>query len=309
MRSSEAGTRTRLTAAEIADLEGAIAKEIEEGNEPTDPKGTFAKGGEHYRPAPARPTSPPAARSAATTAAGPRPATGDVRHRRAAAPRSSPRRTAVRRRARRTPRRRDAAPGGPAAGGAASEPSQYDNPEARAPRGERCIISFGRNGGPPMLPNGFYNNNYQIVQTADARGDRGRDGPRRARSSALNANHRTDDVRPWLRRLHRLVGGRHPGGRDHQLPARSQAYQGAWKNLKVTERFTRVGPDRLLYEFKVEDPTVVGRSPGAASTSSARQRPGLRIRLPRGQLRHGTSSPGRELMKTGPRDVRRTVRR
>ena len=42
---------------------------------------------------------------------------------------------------------------------------------SRTPRsrgaGERCIISFGRNGGPPMLANGFYNNNYQFVQTPD----------------------------------------------------------------------------------------------------------------------------------------------
>jgi hypothetical protein len=33
-------------------------------------------------------------------------------------------------------------------------------------------------------------------------------------------------------------------------------YQGAWENLKVTERFTRVAPDRLHYKFTVEDPSV-----------------------------------------------------
>ncbi|HEX3367208.1 hypothetical protein, partial [Phenylobacterium sp.] len=36
----------------------------------------------------------------------------------------------------------------------------------------------------------------------------------------------------------------------------AQAYFGAWKTLKVTERFTRVGKDRLLYRFTVEDPSV-----------------------------------------------------
>jgi hypothetical protein len=36
---------------------------------------------------------------------------------------------------------------------------QYDNPENR-PLAERCIMSFGSNAGPPMLPNYFYNNNY-----------------------------------------------------------------------------------------------------------------------------------------------------
>ena len=44
---------------------------------------------------------------------------------------------------------------------------QYDNPENR-PLAERCIMSFGSNAGPPMLPNYFYNNNYTIVQTPDA---------------------------------------------------------------------------------------------------------------------------------------------
>jgi len=56
--------------------------------------------------------------------------------------------------------------------GAATSPSPampagsgaFDTYERRS-LGERCIISFGRNGGPPMLANGFYNNNYQIVQT------------------------------------------------------------------------------------------------------------------------------------------------
>ncbi len=31
---------------------------------------------------------------------------------------------------------------------------------------------------------------------------------------------------------------------------------GSWKNLKVTERFTRVSAGRVLYQFKVEDPSI-----------------------------------------------------
>ena len=42
----------------------------------------------------------------------------------------------------------------------------YDHPESR-PLPERCIMSYGSNAGPPMLPNYGYNNNYTIVQTAD----------------------------------------------------------------------------------------------------------------------------------------------
>src|ERR671920_1917433 len=44
---------------------------------------------------------------------------------------------------------------------------EFDHPELR-PNAERCLTSFGRNAGPPMLPNYFYNNNYTIVQTKDA---------------------------------------------------------------------------------------------------------------------------------------------
>jgi hypothetical protein len=33
-----------------------------------------------------------------------------------------------------------------------------------------------------------------------------------------------------------------------------QAFMGSWKNLKVTEWFTRVSPTRINYRFQVEDP-------------------------------------------------------
>ena len=43
---------------------------------------------------------------------------------------------------------------------------EFDHPEMR-PLADRCMLSFGSNAGPPMLPNYFYNNNYTIVQTKD----------------------------------------------------------------------------------------------------------------------------------------------
>jgi hypothetical protein len=43
---------------------------------------------------------------------------------------------------------------------------EFDHPEMR-PLADRCLLSFGSNAGPPMLPNYFYNNNYTIVQTPD----------------------------------------------------------------------------------------------------------------------------------------------
>src|SRR5207247_10655599 len=43
----------------------------------------------------------------------------------------------------------------------------YDDPERR-PLGERCLLGFGSTSGPPVLPNYFYNNLHQIVQTPDS---------------------------------------------------------------------------------------------------------------------------------------------
>ena len=54
---------------------------------------------------------------------------------------------------------REQRPGSRAAGA-------YDDPERR-PLGERCLLGFGSTSGPPALPNYFYNNLHQIVQTKD----------------------------------------------------------------------------------------------------------------------------------------------
>src|SRR5215831_14528094 len=43
-------------------------------------------------------------------------------------------------------------------------PGSYDDPERR-PLGERCLLGFGSTSGPPALPDYFYNNLHQIVQT------------------------------------------------------------------------------------------------------------------------------------------------
>lgn len=129
----------------------------------------------------------------------------------------------------------------------------YDSYETR-PLGERCIIGFGRNSGPPMYANGFYNNNYQIVQTPDhvvILVEMNHD----ARIVRLHSEHRTDNVRPWF-------GDSIGWWEDNTLVVETthipeaQAFYGAWQGLTVTERFTRVGENRLHYRFTVEDPTV-----------------------------------------------------
>ena len=126
----------------------------------------------------------------------------------------------------------------------------FDNPESRG--SERCITSFGRNGPPPMFANGFYNNNYQIVQSPNAvliDVEMIHD----ARIIRLNAKHRTDDVRPYFGDSIGWFEGDTLVVETTHFP-QSQAYAGSWKNLKVTERFKRVAEDRLLYQFTVEDP-------------------------------------------------------
>jgi len=129
----------------------------------------------------------------------------------------------------------------------------FDNPESRG-YGERCVIGFGRNGGPPMFANGFYNNNYQIVQSPNAimiETEMNHD----ARIIRLNAKHRTDDVRPYFGDSIGWWEGDTLVVETTNIP-QGQNFMGAWKTLKVTEKFKRVAVDRLYYSFQVEDPSI-----------------------------------------------------
>ena len=207
-----------FTEEEVAKLEQAMVEEIDEGNAPTakdapaeyvipkNIKPEYLAGGGVWR------LQPRLARSGQR---------GDARERRAAhlADHHAERPAAGAQGRRDRPRPRPSQPAFVKLLGASPTPrgGSFDNPESRG-AGERCIISFGRNGGPPMFPNGFYNNNYQIVQTPDAVVIEDRDGPRRAdRAAERQAPHRRRA--PLFRRLDRLVGRRHAGGRDHQHPA------------------------------------------------------------------------------------------
>jgi hypothetical protein len=129
----------------------------------------------------------------------------------------------------------------------------FDSYETRS-LGERCIIGFGRNAGPPMFPNGFYNNDYQIIQTPTTVAidvEMVHD----MRIVRLNSKHPAGDVRPWFGDSIGWWEGPTLVVETTNIP-KEEAFFGSWKNLKVTERFTRVGPDRLLYQFQVEDPTM-----------------------------------------------------
>ena len=130
----------------------------------------------------------------------------------------------------------------------------YSDPEAR-PLPDRCLASIGRNG-PPMM-NGLYNNHFEIAQSpthvvihAEMMSN--------ARIIALTAKHQPAVIAP-------LFGdsiGHWDGNtlvvettnfNDYHRWQDHPAYLSA--NAKVTERFTRVAENELLYEFTIDDPT------------------------------------------------------
>ena len=128
----------------------------------------------------------------------------------------------------------------------------FDNPENRA-LGERCIVGFGGTSGPPMLPV-LYNNHYQIQQTGDAvviLVEMVHD----ARSVRLGGAHPPSGVRTWM--------GDSIGRWDGDTLVvettnlrREQGLRGPADDMKVVERFTRVSPQQILYQFEVTEPQV-----------------------------------------------------
>jgi len=150
---------------------------------------------------------------------------------------------------------------------------EFDHPELR-PIAERCVASYGSPAGPPMLPTTGYNSNYTIVQTADhvlimtemvhdARIIRIGDGPRlppyirpwfgdswgRWEGDVLVVE--TTNINP-RQEFSANVGATLSGAQD---PHPSE-------QMKVTERFSRVDEETILYEFTVDDPTVYTESWG-----------------------------------------------
>src|SRR5215471_4951401 len=132
-------------------------------------------------------------------------------------------------------------------------PGAYDDPEAR-PLGERCLIGFGSTSGPPMLPNYFYNNNHQIVQTKDnvmILTEMVHD----VRIVHMNAQHLPKQIRLWL--------GDSVGHWEGDTLVVDTAnftdktrFRGSTPDMHVVERFTRVDAKTLKYRFTIEDPAT-----------------------------------------------------
>lgn len=131
---------------------------------------------------------------------------------------------------------------------------QYtENPENRS-LAERCI-TFGRNGGAPMFPNGAYNNHTKIVQSPDHVAimvEMVHD----TRIIRLNdRKHLPSNIRPYLGDSIGWYDGDALVIETTNIPE-SKAFFGSWENLKVTERLSRTKDDRLFYQFTLEDPTI-----------------------------------------------------
>ena len=131
--------------------------------------------------------------------------------------------------------------------------TEFDHPELR-PLGERCIMSFGNNAGPPMLPNYFYNNNYTFTQTRDHivfLSEMVHD----ARIARFNGQHAPKAVRQWMGdAIARWEGDTLVVETTNFHP--QHGFRGAWENLKVTERFTLADANTIKYRFTIEDPTT-----------------------------------------------------
>jgi len=135
-------------------------------------------------------------------------------------------------------------------------PGSYDDPERR-PLGERCLLGFGSTSGPPALPDYFYNNLHQIVQTPDSvmiLTEMVHD----ARIVRMNAQHLPKTMRRWMGDS---VG--HWEGDTLVVDTTNFTNQTRFRestgNLHVVERFSRIDAHTLLYRFTVEDPSTWDR--------------------------------------------------
>jgi hypothetical protein len=140
--------------------------------------------------------------------------------------------------------------------GTAQPPGAHDNPEQR-PLSERCLLGFGSTSGPPALPDYFYNDLHQIVQTPDSimiLTEMVHD----ARIVRINAQHLPKSIRRWMGDS---VG--HWEGDTLVVDTTNfndkTRFRGSTENLHVVERFTRIDDGTLLYRFTVEDPDTWDR--------------------------------------------------
>jgi hypothetical protein len=129
-----------------------------------------------------------------------------------------------------------------------------DGPEDRG-LSERCLMGF--NSGPPFVPS-MYNNNVQIFQS---------------KNTVVIMTEMIHDARivpidnrpaldPELKQWSGDSRGRWEGDtlvvETRNFTDKTNVFRGAGSGttMQLTERFTRVGPDRVDYRFTVDDPAT-----------------------------------------------------
>ncbi|MBI3401481.1 MAG: hypothetical protein HY048_08680 [Acidobacteria bacterium] len=150
---------------------------------------------------------------------------------------------------------------------AAGPPGAFDGPELR-PLSERCLLGFGNTSGPPTLPNYFYNNMKQIVQTKGTimiLNEMVHD----ARIIRMNAEHLPQNIRRWMGDSVGHWDGDTLVVDTTNFTTKTQ-FRGSSENLHVVERFSWMDGN-LRYRFTVDDPSTwdkswTGEYPWVAST-------------------------------------------
>ena len=151
---------------------------------------------------------------------------------------------------------RAVAPSADESSSSAGPVSAFDNPESR-PLAERCLLGFGSTSGPPTLPNYFYNNLKQLVQTPTTVmivNEMVHD----ARVVRIGGTHLPQSIRRW----NGDSIGRWEGDTlvvDTANFTDKTQFQGASDKLHVVERFTRIDQKTILYRFTIEDPETWDR--------------------------------------------------
>jgi len=140
---------------------------------------------------------------------------------------------------------------------AAGPPGAFDGPELR-PLAERCLLGFGSTSGPPSLPNYFYNNLKQIVQTPTTvmiLNEMVHD----ARIVRMNAKHLPSHIRLWMGDSIGYWEGDTLVVDTTNFTNKTQ-FRGSGDQLHVVERFRRADANTLVYRFTIEDPATWDRS-------------------------------------------------
>jgi hypothetical protein len=132
----------------------------------------------------------------------------------------------------------------------------YDDPERRS-LAERCLLGFSSTSGPPILPNYFYNNLHQIVQTPDTvmiLTEMVHD----ARIVRIGGQHAPPTIRKWLGDSIGRWEGDTLVVETTNFTDKTR-FRGTTEHLKVTEHFTRVDAKTLKYRFTIDDPKTWDR--------------------------------------------------